>query len=68
MCEAIRVEEKSNMFFYQGTEELFSKNKLDNDGKKLSFLKQKITDFLNIKNIHFLFGSGVSSGGVYKKG
>ena len=64
MCEAIRVEEKSNMFFYQGTEELFSKNKLDNDGKKLSFLKQKITDFLNIKNIHFLFGSGVSSGSI----
>ena len=64
MCEAIRVEEKSNMFFYQGTEELFSKNKLDNDGKKLSFLKQKITEFLNIKNIHFLFGSGVSSGSI----
>lgn len=64
MCEAIRVEEESNMFFYQGTEELFSKNKLNNDGEKISFLKQKITDFLNIKNIHFLFGSGVSSGSI----
>ena len=40
MCEAIRVEEESNMFFYQGTEELFSKNKLNNDGEKISFLKQ----------------------------
>ncbi|MDN5046056.1 SIR2 family protein [Aliarcobacter butzleri] len=53
--------DQNNMYFYQGTEELFLKNKLDDNNKKLSFLKQKITDFLNIKNIHFLFGAGVSS-------
>ena len=45
--------DQNNMYFYQGTEELFLKNKLDDNNKKLSFLKQKITDFLNIKNIHF---------------
>lgn len=58
------IQEIISMKFYQGTEELFSKNKLENDEQKLAFLKQKITDLLNIKNIHFLFGSGVSSGSI----
>jgi len=52
------------MNFYQGTEELLEKNKLTDTDKKLAFVKQKITDFLNIKNIHFLFGAGVSSGSI----
>ena len=33
--------DQNNMYFYQGTEELFLKNKLDDNNKKLSFLKQK---------------------------
>ena len=52
------------MNFYQGTEELLEKNKLTATDKKLAFFKQKITDFLNIKNIHFLFGAGVSSDSI----
>lgn len=55
---------QSGIYFYQGTENLLLKNKLDNNEKQLSFLKQKITDFLNIKNIHFLFGAGVSSSSI----
>lgn len=65
MCTANIVKEAKDIFFYQGTEELFLKNKLKNvNEEKLPFLKQKITDLLNIKNIHFLFGSGISSGSI----
>ena len=47
--------------FYQGLDEL-SKSKSDVDSLKL--IKQKIFDLSNMKNIHFLFGAGVSSGAI----
>ena len=48
-----------NIKFYQGLDEL-SKSKSDEDCLKL--IKQKIFDLSNMKNIHFLFGSGTSTG------
>ncbi len=54
----------SNIHFFQGTEDLFLKNKIDTDTERVEFLKQRITDLLNIKNIHFLFGAGVSSSSI----
>ncbi|MCK9454841.1 SIR2 family protein [Sulfurimonas sp.] len=48
-----------NIKFYQGLDEL-SKSKSDVDSLKL--IKQKIFDLSNMKNIHFLFGSGTSTG------
>ena len=30
--------------------------------KNLEFLKEKIREFFNLKNVNFLFGSGTSSG------
>lgn len=54
----------SNIHFFQGTEDLFLKNKIDTDTKRIEFIKQRISDLLNIKNIHFLFGAGVSSSSI----
>jgi hypothetical protein len=45
--------------FFQGLDEL-SKSKSDADSLKI--IKQKIFDLSNMKNIHFLFGSGTSTG------
>src|SRR3989339_658458 len=46
---------------FQGLDELL-KNKSDADTLKL--IKQKIFDLSNMKNIHFLFGAGVSAGAI----
>lgn len=56
--ENITIDDKKVKFF-QGLDEL-SKNKSDTDALKL--IKQKIFDLSNMKNIHFLFGSGTSAG------
>ena len=32
--------------------------------KNLEFLKEKIREFFNLKNVNFLFGSGTSSGAI----
>jgi len=45
--------------FFQGLDKL-SKSK--NDSNALKLIKQKIFDLSNMKNIHFLFGSGASTG------
>lgn len=50
-----------NVKFFQGLDELL-KNKDDADTLKL--IKQKIFDLSNMKNIHFLFGAGVSAGAI----
>lgn len=50
-----------NVKFFQGLDELL-KNKGDADTLKL--IKQKIFDLSNMKNIHFLFGAGVSAGAI----
>lgn len=50
-----------NVKFFQGLDELL-KNK--NDADTLKLIKQKIFDLSNMKNIHFLFGAGVSAGAI----
>ncbi len=51
-----------NIKLYQGTTELTEKQKDDN--KALEFIKQKLSDLFNMKNIHFLFGAGTSAGAI----
>ncbi|WP_152060248.1 SIR2 family protein [Aliarcobacter butzleri] len=62
MSENIQeIKHNKTINFYQGLDELLS-NK-DND-EILKLTKQKLFDLLNMKNIHFLFGAGVSSGAI----
>ncbi len=55
--------------FYQGKSDLLDGKKED---KRIEFIKLRIAEFFNMKNIHFLFGSGTSCdavpnmGGLYK--
>lgn len=50
----------TNIEFYQGMDDL-SKG---SDEETLISIKQKVSDLFNMKNIHFLFGAGVSSGAI----
>jgi len=53
------IENNSTINFFQGLDKL-SKSK--DDSNTLKLIKQKIFDLSNMKNIHFLFGSGASTG------
>ncbi|MCQ2329309.1 MAG: SIR2 family protein [Paludibacteraceae bacterium] len=46
--------------FYQGTENFFSTHQETNENEKIEIIKNRISDFFNMKNVHFLFGSGTS--------
>ena len=49
----------------QGTSDLLASLKSDaKPEEKLDFVKNKIREFFNLKNINFLFGSGTSSGAI----
>ncbi len=48
--------------FLQGLTDLVSETK--EQEKKIEFIKNKISEFFNMKNVHFLFGSGTSSGAI----
>lgn len=49
----------------QGTSDLLTSLKSDaKPEEKLDFVKNKIREFFNLKNINFLFGSGTSSGAI----
>ena len=50
-----------NIKIYQGTLELTEKQ---DDNEALEFIKQKLSDLFNMKNIHFLLGAGVSNGAI----
>ena len=45
--------------FFQGQENLFSNNE-EKEIEKIKTIKNKISEFFNMKNVHFLFGSGTS--------
>lgn len=49
-----------NIKFYQGTDDLSKSN----NEEILKLIKQKVFDLSNMKNIHFLFGAGVSAGAI----
>lgn len=46
----------------QGTKDFFGKELKDEE--KLVSLKNKLREFFNLKNVNFLFGSGVSNGAI----
>ncbi len=49
----------------QGTSDLLASLKRDaKPEEKLDFVKNKIRELFNLKNINFLFGSGTSSGAI----
>lgn len=48
--------------FNQGVNSLLKE--IDDDGKKIEFIKSRVSEFFNMKNIYFLFGSGTSSGAI----
>lgn len=52
-------ENTSSIKYFQGLDELSKSNK---NPDTLKLIKQKIFDLSNMKNIHFLFGSGASTG------
>ena len=48
--------------FRQGSTDLLAD--YDEAEKKIEFIKSKITELFNMKNIYFLFGSGTSNGAI----
>lgn len=48
--------------FKQGSTDLLAD--YDDDEKKIEFIKSKVTELFNMKNIYFLFGSGTSNGAI----
>ena len=48
--------------FKQGSTDLLLD--YDDDEKKIEFIKSKVTELFNMKNIYFLFGSGTSNGAI----
>lgn len=53
--------------FFQGQSDLLSEIKSNGDdveNKSIDAIKNKISELFNMKNIHFLFGSGTSAGAI----
>jgi hypothetical protein len=48
--------------FKQGSTDLLAE--YNEDEKKIEFIRSKITELFNMKNIFFLFGSGTSNGAI----
>jgi hypothetical protein len=64
--EKIKVKPQNidKVIFTQGNSSLLG----DIDEKKIDFIKERIKEFFNMKNINFLFGSGTSSGAIPNMG
>ncbi len=60
MSEAETNNEEARVQFYQGCDNL---SKTNNE-ETLKFIKQKLFDLFNMKNVHFLFGAGTSAGSI----
>ena len=58
----------NDLNFYQGTTDLLKdiKKEADRDIQELQLqeIKSRLVEFFNIKNIHFLFGSGTSCNAI----
>jgi hypothetical protein len=53
--------------FFQGLSDLLSEVKKTNEdveNKSIDVIKNKVSELFNMKNIHFLFGSGTSAGAI----
>lgn len=60
---------KNSISFYQGTRSLLKEIESDNDekeiiNKSIEEIQNKMVEFFNVKNIHFLFGSGTSCNAI----
>ena len=51
----------NNINFYQGTTNII---KTDNNKEPLEQVKERIAEFFNMRNVHFLFGSGISCNAI----
>lgn len=50
-----------SIYFYQGKTDYFlTKNIKDEEKERIAAVKARIAEFFNMKNVHFLFGSGTS--------
>ena len=55
----------SKIHFYQGQNEAIqNKDSIKTDDDLIDEIKKKIAEFFNMKNIHFLFGSGTSANAI----
>ena len=56
---------KDNIIATQGLTSLFAgQSDIDSTEKKVELIKTKLREFFNLKNVHFLFGAGTSSGAI----
>lgn len=47
--------------FFQGQNNLYSNLEPDGENERIDLAKSKISELFNLKNVHFLFGSGTSA-------
>lgn len=50
-----------NIHFLQGQNDLFATLESDSEKERIEIIKSKIGELFNLKNVHFLFGSGTSA-------
>lgn len=57
---------KSNINFQQGKTNLYAslEEAEDNDDKRIALIKERFSELFNMKNIHFLLGSGASADAI----
>ncbi|MBO7495980.1 MAG: SIR2 family protein [Salinivirgaceae bacterium] len=48
------------IYFFQGNKDFFLAHQENDDNQKIEIIKSRISEFFNMKNVHFLFGSGTS--------
>jgi major membrane immunogen (membrane-anchored lipoprotein) len=56
---------QDNIIATQGLTNLFAgQPDMDSTDKKIEFIKTKLREFFNLKNVNFLFGAGTSNGAI----
>ena len=56
---------QDNIIATQGLTNLFAgQPDMDSTDKKVEFIKTKLREFFNLKNVNFLFGAGTSNGAI----
>lgn len=52
------------LHFFQGTKNLFNGHDSTNFNDDIKEVRKKLAEFFNVKNVHFLLGSGTSNGAI----
>lgn len=55
---------ESKINFYQGAANLLNASEEQDEQKTIQTIKEKLSELFNMKNIHFLLGSGTSAGAI----